>query len=428
MLTDIAWYFLIYSFLGWLIEVACCAVLKRRFCNRGFLAAPLLPSHGAAFCILIVLLPQFGQNHFFPFLVVLIVISVVGRVADELAGQAGKLAGQEGWHGGFLSGNGKDAVAGLLTACAYYAVYLVLHPLVIGISLLVPQSAKQIAAASVAAVTALDLAAVFYAVRKGKTDPQEELEKNGIWRRAVRRMKDSAWNRLQKAYPGFREMSREERESCRFAQGFCMDKLVWVFFLSALLGDGIEMLYCGIADGEWMSRSSVLYGPFSFVWGAGAVLLTVALSRLEKKKDRHVFFAGFVIGGAYEYSCSVLTEALFGTVFWDYSEMPFNIGGRTNVLFCFFWGTLSVFWVKEVYPRLSGLIESLPYLPGKILTWAMLAFMLCNAVLTMAAMTRYGERTSEPRPSNRFEAFLDERYPDSFMETRWQNMKPAAGA
>lgn len=175
-----------------------------------------------------------------------------------------------------------------------------------------------------------------------------------------------------------------------------------------------------------MSRSSVLYGPFSFVWGAGAALLTVALRHLAKKNDRYVFAAGFLIGGVYEYSCSVLTEALFGTVFWDYSEMPLNIGGRTNALFCFFWGTLAVIWVKEIYPRMSGLIESLPHLPGKILTWALLAFMSCNALLTMAAVLRYGAREIDQEPANRFEAFLDERYPDAFMEKRWRNMKAPA--
>ena len=47
------------------------------------------------------------------------------------------------------------------------------------------------------------------------------------------------------------------------------------------------------------------------------------------------------LGGAYEYLCSVFTELVFGKVFWDYSWMPFNLGGRINLLYCFFWGNRS---------------------------------------------------------------------------------------
>ena len=95
------------------------------------------------------------------------------------------------------------------------------------------------------------------------------------------------------------------------------------------------------------------------------------------------------------------------------------------MLFCFFWGTLAVIWVKEAYPRLSGLIESLPHLLGKALTWAMLVFMLSNAVLTGAAMARYKTRSVQPKAANQFEEFLDRHYTDDFMEERWKNMRKA---
>ena len=176
-----------------------------------------------------------------------------------------------------------------------------------------------------------------------------------------------------------------------------------------------------------MNRSSVLYGPFSFVWGLGAVVLTVTLQRLAEKNDRYVFAAGFVIGGVYEYMCSVFTELVFGTVFWDYSEMPLNIGGRTNVLFCFFWGVLAVAWIKMIYPPMSKGIESLPALTGKILTWVVVFVMACNAVLTSAAMLRYSTRPEQPQPANAFEEFIDRQYGDGYMERRWPNMVATGG-
>ena len=102
-----------------------------------------------------------------------------------------------------------------------------------------------------------------------------------------------------------------------------------------------------------MSRSSVVYGPFSIVWGLGCAMFTALLYKYKEKSDRYIFMLGTVLGGAYEYACSIFTELVFGTVFWDYSKLPFNLGGRINLLFCFFWGIAAVVWLKIIYPKLS---------------------------------------------------------------------------
>lgn len=84
---------------------------------------------------------------------------------------------------------------------------------------------------------------------------------------------------------------------------------------------------------------------------------------------------GTLLGGAYEYLCSVFTEIVFGAVFWDYSALPFNLGGRINLLYCFFWGLAAVAWFKVLFPPLDRLIESLPRRGGTILTWCLVVFM-----------------------------------------------------
>ena len=108
--------------------------------------------------------------------------------------------------------------------------------------------------------------------------------------------------------------------------------------------------------------------------GKALVVLTVVLRRLAGKEDRYIFLAGCVIGGVYEYLCSVFTEIVFGKIFWDYSGMPFNLGGRINLLYCFFWGIAAVVWFKKLYPKISGLIEKIPHLAGKIITWTLIIF------------------------------------------------------
>lgn len=50
------WYFLIFSFLGWCVEVAFHAVKSGRFVNRGFASGPICPIYGVGICLVALLL------------------------------------------------------------------------------------------------------------------------------------------------------------------------------------------------------------------------------------------------------------------------------------------------------------------------------------------------------------------------------------
>ena len=164
---------------------------------------------------------------------------------------------------------------------------------------------------------------------------------------------------MVRAYPNLAaeklvESRRSAREEPRiFARGCSLAKMIWVFVITSLLGDLIETVFCYFTAGVIMSRSSLIYGPFSIVWGLGGVLMTLFLHRAVDRSDSYLFLLGTLLGGVYEYMCSVFTELAFGTVFWDYSHLPFNLGGRINLLYCFFWGIAGVVWIRCVYPPMS---------------------------------------------------------------------------
>ena len=92
--------------------------------------------------------------------------------------------------------------------------------------------------------------------------------------------------------------------------------------------DGTTSIFCRITMGYWMSRSSVVWGPFSIVWGLAMVVATSLLYNYRNRSSSFIFAMGTVLGGVYEYLCSVFTEIVFGKIFWDYSGFLFNIGGR----------------------------------------------------------------------------------------------------
>lgn len=215
----------------------------------------------------------------------------------------------------------------------------------------------------------------------------------------------------------------ESRGRRVFAEGFGFYKLFWVFVICSLLGALIEFIFVGFTSGQWMSRSSLVIGQFSIVWGFGGTLLTWALHRLIDKDDRYIFIAGTILGGAFEYSCSYIGEKLFGVIFWDYSHMRFNINGRVNLTYCLFWGIAALVWIKLVYPWMSKAIERLPILLGKILTYLLLIFMLFDMAISSAALYRMNARDQGHVASNWAEEYVDEHYTDEWIENRYRNMK-----
>ena len=75
MLSIIA-YFIIYSFIGWLLESTYKSVNQGKFINSGFLHGPLCPIYGYGAMIMYLSLKDLTNNIFILFLFGLIVLSV----------------------------------------------------------------------------------------------------------------------------------------------------------------------------------------------------------------------------------------------------------------------------------------------------------------------------------------------------------------
>ena len=193
-------------------------------------------------------------------------------------------------------------------------------------------------------------------------------------------------------------------------------ELFWIFVIGALLGDVLETIFMYLTRGRWMSRSSLVWGMFSIVWGGALVLGTLLLHRDRNRSDSYLFLAGTLIGGTYEYICSVFTELVFGAVFWDYSHIPFNIAGRVNLLYCFFWGIAAVIWIKKLYPLLHNLLAIFYRWEHWVATSFIALFMAADILISCGALIRYDVRSYGIPPKSGIGIYLDKIYDDAAME------------
>ncbi len=99
--------------------------------------------------------------------------------------------------------------------------------------------------------------------------------------------------------------------------------LFWVFMVCCVLGLIIEVIYHMVVvdPGVYQDRAGLLFGPFSPIYGCGAVLLTIALNRFYKANPIIIFIVSAIIGGVFEAFVSWFMQTAFGAVAWDYTGM-----------------------------------------------------------------------------------------------------------
>ena len=200
-------------------------------------------------------------------------------------------------------------------------------------------------------------------------------------------------------------------------------ELFWLFLIGALLGDGVETIFMWLTRGVWMSRSSLVWGAFSVVWGLAMVIATLLLYKERFRSDGYIFIVGTLLGGTYEYLCSVFTQICFGAVFWDYSHLPFNVAGRVNLLYCFFWGIASVIWIKRLFPPLHRFLQKILHKERYLASVFLLLFMTANMVMSGAALVRYDHRSKGKGPYGKVSVYLDQIYDDEMMQKKYPGLK-----
>lgn len=428
-------FFFFYAFAGWVLEVVFAAFTNKKLANRGFLNGPFCPVYGCGMVFLLVFFGGLLHNLFFLFLGSLVVTSLLELLTGKLLE---KLYGRKWWDYSDYKYNYGGYVClrfSLIWAAGAVVLMRWVNPFVTSVIRLVPALVGRVVLIALVVLLVCDWLVTTKAVLRMKKQGRRIQELTEGVNRLTGRMGGAIFGVIQKrmtrAFPNLWEEGTapaakdREKEAAEkaFAAGCCFHKLVWLFFIGAFLGDITETIWCLVTMRKLMSRSSVIYGPFSVVWGLAIVMLTLLLDRYKDKPDRYIFVFGTVVGGAYEYICSVFTELVFGTVFWDYSHLPFNLGGRINLLFCFFWGIAALVWLKFVYPFLSRLIEKAPKRPGTWLSWVFVVFMVCNMAISALALARYSDRAAGEPAENGFEVFLDEHYTDERMEKIYPNAK-----
>lgn len=195
--------------------------------------------------------------------------------------------------------------------------------------------------------------------------------------------------------------------------------LFWIFAITSFIGLVGETIVAAFMDGYVKSRAGLVWGPFSPLYGLGAVLMTLAVNNLKGRNPVVVFLACALVGGVLEYVAGWFWEAFFGIVAWSYVDQPLNFGGYTCVGTMVIWGIAGAAWAYWGIGLMEKIISLIPQQAHKPLTIIMAVFMTANIATTLAAFDFWYLRLSGTPADTPVAQFFNTWFSNDWMSTRF---------
>ena len=200
-----------------------------------------------------------------------------------------------------------------------------------------------------------------------------------------------------------------------------INKIFLIFMIGSIIGYIVEMIVALVQEGHLESRQGVIYGPFTPIYGVGIVIYYLAFQKIKTRDKKKIFIISMLLGGTVEYLFSFLQEKIFGTVSWDYSNWILNINGRTTLIHCTYWGVAGLLYMSLIEPIIPKIEEMIQKNGVKIVSAGVAVLMIFNITISSMAALRQKERKYNIQATSQIDIFLDENYPDEYMNKIFAN-------
>ena len=262
--------YLVYSFAGWVGETVVATVRGKHFANRGAAAGPFCFVYGSTAVLLAVGFTDLRSEPVYLFFACTLASTVMEWLTAKLLE---RLHRRKWWDysGKRFNLNGYVCLQySLLWGVLGTVSVLWGNDLLLRLCALLPAWLLHLLVWAALAVAALDQ--IGSAVLVGRYAAQHPVLEQLNQRLGEgsdtlrRRITVYVEKRIQRAYP---EAAKQKQTAVqKDASDFLsLSDLVWLFVIGAFLGDVVETIFCRVTAGVWMSRSSLVWGPFSVVWG-----------------------------------------------------------------------------------------------------------------------------------------------------------------
>lgn len=144
-----------------------------------------------------------------------------------------------------------------------------------------------------------------------------------------------------------------------------MNYYINIFFICSFFGYIMETFFKIFIFKDM--NNGILFGPWIPVYGLGAVLVIIIMrfifNRLNISRWIKVillFICSVLILTLLELVGGMLIEEFTGKIFWDYSNLRFNIGHYIALEISLVWGIFSLAFIYIFKPLIDKIIKKIP--------------------------------------------------------------------
>ena len=141
-------------------------------------------------------------------------------------------------------------------------------------------------------------------------------------------------------------------------------ELVMWFLTYGMLGWLVESIYMSFCNKKLTNRGFGR-GPFCPIYGVGALTVFFLLRPYSENRVL-LFFMGSFFATILEYLTALLMQKVFGEVWWDYNEKPFNYKGIICLESSIAWGFYTFFLVMFLHNTVEGIVALIPLYVGRV--------------------------------------------------------------
>ena len=141
--------------------------------------------------------------------------------------------------------------------------------------------------------------------------------------------------------------------------------LLTVFLIYSVLGWLVESIYMSFCNKKLTNRGFAK-GPFCPIYGFGALIGYFVLSPLRKNLIA-LYLVGAILATTFEFLVGIGMQKLFGEVWWDYNDKPFNYRGLICLESTLAWGVYAIIVVRFLHGSVLNVIDTHPAFFGRYL-------------------------------------------------------------
>ncbi len=166
--------------------------------------------------------------------------------------------------------------------------------------------------------------------------------------------------------------------------------VVSVFFIYSILGWIVESIYMSICNRKLTNRGFIK-GPICPIYGGAATAIYFLLLPLSGNYVA-IYFVGAIVATAIEYAVAQIMLFIFGEVWWDYNEKPFNFKGiiclESSIAWGFYCVILFGFLQKTAVAFIDFYTDKIGLLAGECILSLLIIYYIASFIRTVISHRR----------------------------------------